>query len=76
MGLFYSSDSRTGDFLSNFRKNTAKNTTKPGNSPRLLHFFAIFCSSPGVTTVIRISIDGDVFGWLHLVVIIMRESSK
>ena len=43
--LFTTSDSQTVtfcDFLSNFRKNTAKNTTKPGNSHGLLHFFDIF----------------------------------
>ena len=38
-------------FLSNFPKNTAKNTTKPANSLGLLHFF---CNSPGVTTVILV----------------------
>ena len=50
----YSSDSRTVtfcDFLSNFRKNTAKNTTQPENSPGLFNFLTFFCNSPGVTTV-------------------------
>ena len=45
--LYNSSDSGTlttrtvtfCDFLSNFRKNTAKNPTKPGNSAGQLHFF-------------------------------------
>jgi len=38
--------------FANFRKNTAKNTTKPENIPELLHFFDIFCNSPGVSTVV------------------------
>ena len=29
-------------FVSNFRKNMAKNPNKPGNPPGLLHFFCIF----------------------------------
>jgi len=41
------------DFYRIFEKNTPKNTTssKPENIPGLLHFFDIFCNSPGVSTV-------------------------
>ena len=48
----YSSDSRTVtfcDLLSNLRKNAVKNTTKPGNSPGLLHFLTFVCVT--VTTL-------------------------
>ena len=38
-------------FFANFRKNTPKNT-KTEKMPGLLHFFDIFCNSPGVTTVL------------------------
>ena len=38
-------------FFLKFSKKKAKNTTKRGNSPGLLHFFDIFYNSPGVTIV-------------------------
>ena len=39
-------------FILNFRKNMPNNTTKLLNIPELLHFFDIFCNSPGVSTVL------------------------
>ena len=38
-------------FYANFRTNTPKNTSKPGNIPGMLHSFDIVCNSPEVSTV-------------------------
>ena len=63
MTILYSTHSRTitfCDFLwffANFRKNTSKNTTNPGNIPALFWlffptlFWHFFCNSPGVSTL-------------------------
>jgi len=42
-----------GDFLKILEKSTAKNTTKSGNIPGLLHVFDILCHSPGMSTVFQ-----------------------
>ena len=67
-------------FFPNFRKNTPKNTTKSENIPGLLHFFDIFCNSPGVSTVQignktgLIAISGYVDFQKFLKVVILRKA--